>query len=711
MPQFPAGPPPAWGAVPVVPMTLALMAGIGGQAAGGYTDPLYGLVAAGVIAVLVLVLVFRPSPERWRAVLTSGLLLGLAFCLGNWRANATDLPQRDDYFAGHYSSGDLLAGTVTTLRPGAKRMRAEVELTRLLRDSATAKSVVGNLLVYLLPDEKTAELKAGDGIVLGGDYQPLRAPLNPFTPDLRGYWSGRGVYHQLFLRTDDEWRRTPGTATGLAARAAAWRRAWYRTFQRHLSGDRLAVAAALVLGQRDGLSREIRSAYTDTGAVHVLAVSGLHVGIIFLILNFVLVRVLRLDRLRFGRPAVALLIAAGVWAFALVSGFSPSVQRAALMFSVLAVGRLSARKSHILNTLAVAAFLMLWLRPGQLFQVGFQLSFTAIIGIVLFTPYLERWWELPTVVLRKGWSAMAASTGAQLGTLPLSLYHFGQFPTYFLLSGTVVILSAFGIMCLGIAHGLVAGLGGATVLAEATGGLLGGLVFLQNAFIYFFQGLPGGLLKVPAFPWYLALGLAVAIGLLAACVRWRRWSTAVTGLLLSVAVLFWARTLVRREVQGAGTIVYHLRRGTLLDVPSASGPAYAFGTEPAATNLGWTAGPNRERRGYAPVVTLPFSRGDTVLGPDLSWQPPVLTTPSDRFVVLDGEATTDLPDDLSGVTKVLIVNGFEPARLPELPATEPPLVIIDGSNRFYRCAEWRELAAKRGFAVWVTAEDGAWVAG
>lgn len=714
MSQPVVGPSPAWGAVPVVPIVLAFATGIGLATALGFQPPLYWLLTALALGATVAGLVLKPSPLRSRALFTSGLLLMLALCLGAWRSNANYLPGSSNFFVDNYATGDLLAGTVSSVRPGEKRMRAEVRLTHLLRDSTGNLSVSGNLLVYLLPDEKTAELRAGDGIVLSGNFGELRRPLNPFTPDLRGYWSGRGVYNEMFLRTDDEWRRTPGSGAGITARAEDWRRAWFKTFQRYLKGDQLAVAAALVLGQRDGLSKEIRSAYTDTGAVHVLAVSGLHVGIIFLILNFLLTR-LRLDRVKYGRLLVALITAAGVWAFALVSGFSPSVQRAALMFSVLAVGRISSRRGDIFNTLGAAALIMLWWNPAQLFQVGFQLSFSAIVGIVLFTSYLERLWELPTVIVRKAWSAMAASTGAQLGTLPLSLYHFGQFPTYFLLSGTVVILSAFAIMCLGLLHGLVAGVGGDTLLADVTGWLLGTTVFVQNAFIYFFQGLPGGLLKVPVFPWYLAVLLAVAVGLLAAFARWRTTWTGIAGILLFCVLLFWARTLVQGEVEKAGTIVYHVSRGTLLDVPSAGGPAYAFGTEPTVNNLVWTAGPNRERRGYERLMTLPFSHRDTVLSPNLSWKSPYLTTPSDRFLILDGENKSAPVPDFTAVTKILttkilITNGFKPAGLPELPADDPPLVIVDGSNRYYQYAQWRELAIERGFTVWITAEDGAWVA-
>lgn len=707
MPKFPAGPPIVWGAVPVVPLVLGFGFGVFVADVVGYTSPLYWLLAAGGCGIVAAGLVLRPSSVRWRAVLTSALILLAVFFLAGWRTNTRYLPAQDDFFAAVMSEGELLAGKITKVRTATTRMRAEITVSHVLRDSAGWFPVVGKLLVYLPPDNYTAVLETGDGIVLRGQPRRLRPPLNPYVFDLSAYWSRQNVYHQVFLSDAADWRRVPRSGGSLRARAEGWRRVWFNTFQRHLSGDQLAVAAALVMGQRDLLSAEVKSAYTDTGAVHVLAVSGLHVGIIFLLLNFLLNRLLRLNRTTAGRWLGTLVCISGIWAFALVSGLSTSVLRSALMFSILALGNLQARKTDIFNVLGAAALIILWLDPGQLFQVGFQLSFTAIIGIVLFTNYLEQLWVVPTRVLRAAWSAMAASTGAQLGTLPLSLFHFGQFPTWFLLSGTVVILSAFAIMFSGLLHGAVAGLAPGTFLASVTGDLLGGLVELQNAFVFFFRDLPGGLLRVPVFPWYQAVLLAAGIGLLAAWFRWRKAWVGVLGVLLFAGSLFWARTLVQGEKQGAGLVVYHRSRSSLIDV-HGNGPAFAFGEKPAARDLAWSAGPYRERKGYEPTLTIPFSAPDTTLGPNLGWQPPYLQTDDHRLLILNGE--NPRPDaDLSGVTIILVTNNFKPDDFPKLPSQSPPLVLLDGSNPPYRFADWRALAEQRGFELWITGEDGAWL--
>ena len=693
--------------VPLVPVVVALGLGILTADLAGKSSPGSWLFLMGVVALPALYGLFRPRPDRWFTLLSSGLVLLLVFTFGGWRANTTHAPGKADFFAQELKPEDLLVATVKRLRPGQKTMRAQVALRAIINDTTGNRRATGRLLLYLPPDEQTARLKAGHTIVFRGQPQALRAPLNPGVFDLRKYWQRQETYHQLFLRQANEWRIAGEEPGGLRARAEGWRRAWFKTFQNHLKGDRLAVAAALVMGKRDLITSEVKSAYTETGAVHVLAVSGLHVGIIFLLLRFLLVTLLRLDRTRVGRIGVALLSVICVWVFALVSGLSPSVQRAAIMFSVLALGGLAYFKSSIFNTLALAAIVMLVANPNQLFQVGFQLSFTAIIGIVAFTNHLNRLVRLPGRLLRSAWSAVAASTGAQLGTLPLSLLYFKQFPAYFLLSGTVVILFAFATMLAGLLHGFMAGVLGISAGASASGWLLRTVVGGQNALIFFFQGLPGGLIRLTYFDGPIAVLLAVSIGFLAVFVHWRRRVALLVAVLGFAAVFFWARTQVRGEVGRGLVTVFHLSRATLIDFVDPE-TAFSLGRQPATADLDWSAGPQRKRFGYVPEFTLDPG-GDTTLKSGFQLTDRLFTFQDSRWLILDGTRKVEAKQIPRGTDYVLVINGFLPERLPATATGGKTLLIVDGSNPFYRNAEWRALALERGFRIHVTAEDGAFV--
>lgn len=699
--------PAAWGMVPLVPIVVALGLGILSADLLGYTPPSYWLIFGGILSLPVLFGILRPRPGRWYTIVNSGLVLLLVFTFGGWRANTTYPPGKSTFFVKHLQPGDLLSATVTSVRPGRKNLRAQVSVKTLLNDSLGNRAVTGQLLLYLPPDEQATQLKAGTKLVFDGAPSALRPPLNPGVFDLRAYWHRQGIYHQLFLRQAGDWRISGQAAGSLRARAEGWRRAWFKTFQAHLSGDQLAVAAALVMGKRDLISSEVKSAYTETGAVHVLAVSGLHVGIIFLLLRFLLVTLMRLDRTRAGRIGVALLSIVCVWAFALVSGLSPSVQRAAIMFSVLALGGLAYFKSSVFNNLSVAAIIMLAVSPGQLFQVGFQLSFTAIIGIVAFTDHLNRLVYLPGKVLRSAWSAISASTGAQLGTLPLSLLYFKQFPAYFLLSGTIVILFAFATMMAGLAHGFMAGILGFSTGAKFTGWLLSTIVGWQNALIFFFQGLPGALLRITFFDGVAAVLLALGIGLLAVFLRWRRRTVLLAGGLCFTAMLIWAGTRVQGEVGEGMVTVFHLSRATLVDFVTPE-TAFSLGQQPSAENMDWSAGPQRKAFRYTPTVTLSADQ-DTTIGSNFTLEDQRFTFQGEYWLILNGNSPGVAVPSFATVDYCLVVNGFKPSSFPTLPADNTPLLIIDGSNPYYRLDEWRELALERDYPIHITTEDGAFI--
>ena len=240
---------------------------------------------------------------------------------------------------------------------------------------------------------------------------------------------------------------------------------------------------------------EVKQAYATAGAMHVLAVSGLHVGIIFLILNTLLSI---FDTSKKGRVVKAIILLIGLWSYALITGLSPSVLRAATMFSFVIMGTVLNRKSSIYNTLAASAFFLLLINPKLLFEVGFQLSYIAVIGIVYLQPLIykriyTRWW-----LLDKIWAITAVSIAAQIATLPLILYYFNQFPVYFMLSNLIVIPSAVVILSLGILLFITSPI---PPISESVGWVL-------NKFI---EGLNFGIKEIEVLPNALIEGLSISI--------------------------------------------------------------------------------------------------------------------------------------------------------------------------------------------------------
>jgi competence protein ComEC len=206
-----------------------------------------------------------------------------------------------------------------------------------------------------------------------------------------------------------------------------------------------AVASALVLGVRSDFSTELKNAYADTGATHVLSVSGLHVGLVAGLLGWILRRIKKKKTDKFSPKEIAILILF-IWFYVLLTGASASVLRSGLMFSFVLLAGLVRRKMSIYNSLAASAFFLLCLDPKYLFDIGFQLSYLALFGIVFFHPYIYKLFYFKNKAANWAWNLTAVAIAAQVATLPVGLYYFHQFPSYFWLSGLAVIpLSTFAL--------------------------------------------------------------------------------------------------------------------------------------------------------------------------------------------------------------------------------------------------------------------------
>ena len=214
-----------------------------------------------------------------------------------------------------------------------------------------------------------------------------------------------------------------------------------------LKNNELAVASALILGYKDDLGEELKHSYSSAGATHVLAVSGLHVGIIFLVLNFLLNILDKNDRFKISK---AILLICFLWAYATITGLSPSVVRAATMFSFVTIGKSFGKSSSIYNTLCASAFVLLVYNPYLIMEVGFQLSYLAVVGIVYFQSIIYKWIYVKNKFLKYIWMITSVSIAAQLTTFPLGLLYLHQSPTYLFASNLFVIPGAMLIIGLGI---------------------------------------------------------------------------------------------------------------------------------------------------------------------------------------------------------------------------------------------------------------------
>ena len=309
----------------------------------------------------------------------------------------------------------------------------------------------------------------------------------------------------IVARTRIEWQRTTGRAFAAQYLVLPARthdeplqvRLYRRLAAAGVSGEELATTGALTLGYKDDIDPETKRHFQASGAAHVLAVSGLHTGILYMLLLGVLTlggRFKPMHENRFGRWTISMIIIAVMWAYAWLTGMTPSVVRAVLMVTLVEIGRMAYKQSLSINTIAAAAVLILLVKPTDLWSVSFQLSFAATTAIVLITRDVERRWKLRELkhtaygrVLDGIIGIITVSLAAQLGTMPITMYCFHQVSTYFLLTNLIVLPLATLLVPCGLA---TIALGGSMV-GIWTGKITWALAWAMNHATAWIESLPG----------------------------------------------------------------------------------------------------------------------------------------------------------------------------------------------------------------------------
>jgi competence protein ComEC len=313
--------------------------------------------------------------------------------------------------------------------------------------------VSGKLLLNVQKDSLKNSITVDDILLTKASIQNVNSSLNPYQFDYKAYLENRYVYHQIvtsrpYLMTVDI---TDHTFFGYAD-----------TFRRRINkqlkasnfkGDELAIINALLLGQRQDISPKIFNSYSQSGAIHILAVSGLHIGLILLILQRIFKPIEYIKHGRFIKTSIIVLL---LWSFAIIAGLSPSVTRAVTMFSIVAIGMNLKRPTNIYNTLAISLFFLLLFKPLFLFEVGFQMSYLAVISIVTIQPILEKFWKPKNKILKFYWQVFNVTVTAQFGVVPISLLYFHQFPSLFFVTNLAIIpvlgvILGFGILVIFLA--------------------------------------------------------------------------------------------------------------------------------------------------------------------------------------------------------------------------------------------------------------------
>jgi len=478
----------AMGNKPFVRLLLALLSGILlAHFWGKYNEFLP--IVWGALFVLYLCLVYL-VPKRKRVYFSpirGGLLLFIiafaGYLLVHFR-NESHLPYHVLQERRHFEYYKARIISEVQEKPKTYQFVCAIEQIQIEGEWQKARDKVN---IFLQKDSNsTYQPRFGDVFVTQNKLQLINEPLNEFQFNYRKFLAYKNIYHQQYIRQEEFGYLGNEVAWYEQIEAVAIRIRQYcdRVLEKYIASEQEhGIAAALILGVKYHLDEDLKQAYTNAGVTHVLAVSGMHVGIIFALLNILLKH---LKKRRNGKILYVLLILGALWLYAFVTGLSGSVSRAVTMFSLITIASNTGRNTNIYNTLASSAFFLLLWNPFLLMDVGFQLSYMAVISIVYLYPKLYALYEAPNRAIDFLWQMTCVSVAAQVFTLPITLYHFHQYPTYGILASVLVVPLGQIILPLGIAVIVFSFL---PPLAEGLGWSLQKIIWATNKIVFGIENL------------------------------------------------------------------------------------------------------------------------------------------------------------------------------------------------------------------------------
>ena len=688
---------------------------LAGLAAGIYGLPHQSVWILTVVLIFLisLMIVIRMSePISFNRTWIFGALLFLIFFLLG-AGNVLFRKAAKEHFT--MSTAEMHTGRLVVIDNPEIREESVRVVTRILHlDSLSQRNWLCTKAIIIFPlDARSIAITPGNVIIVRARFNPVPGPANPGEFDYSNYLACRDIDYQAWVYKNG-WKVVEKNKRNLKILALQSRdRLLYRFRVSGMSHRTTAVLSALTLGYKTDLEEETTALFTRAGVVHIMALSGFNVGLIFLMVNFCLGLFPKSKTFGFLRLLIAL---TAIWSFALITGLSASVTRASVMISLFLTGRFINRKVHPLNSISASAFLSLVISPFSFTDVGFQLSYLAVLGLIYIQPRLYRLITLKYWLPDKVWMLFTVSVAAQLATVPLTLYYFHQFPLFFWITNLYVVPMVSLIIYTSVPFFVLYWIGPVRAILARM------LEFMTHALL-----LP--LEKLEEFPGVLMEGIFIS-----------RFQVLLLFIMLVTAIRFLVQ---RRPAHGLVTLtvllvflvangfrLHAINRQQYLTVNSIRGTSvlniisgrnsriWCFSDQPVQEKVlqytfenwwikhgvCWNTVCLMNR--FIPAgINIPFSVQRDIIGDNV-------------FICMSGLRLVICTDDVFtrcrsqskiDVDYVVVTNHIKPAIKKLLGHFNIGTVIIDSSVGFYESGEWSTLCNQNGVNCWPVREKGAFV--
>ncbi len=445
-------------------------------------------IVATSICLVVLFILFRFLPIAYRFKWSSvqGIIINVLMVLaGTFITWHIDVRNSSAWYGHRYDSASYILAVINEPPlEKAKSYKATASMVAIIK-SDTTFNTAGNILLYFSNDSTQKIPAYGDEIIIHKTLQSIANSGNPGAFDYKRYSAFHGIYHQAFVKNNEWLLVAHQKPSGYNSFIYSTRNKIRDILYKYIPGDNeRSIASALLIGYKVDLDKDLVQAYSNAGVVHLIAISGLHIGIIYFILVWIFSKIPGVKKSKVTRLIFILLC---LWFFAFLTGASGSVLRSALMFSFIAAGKSTSKKISIYNSMAASAFILLCYNPYLLWDVGFQLSYCAVLGIVISQPYIYKWFYIKNNFLNAIWKLSSVSLAAQLFTFPICIFYFHQLPSLFLISNLIAIpLTTVALWaCL-----ILVAVSPLNMVAITVGKIIFGVIWMINYTVLFINAIP-----------------------------------------------------------------------------------------------------------------------------------------------------------------------------------------------------------------------------
>jgi competence protein ComEC len=558
------------------------------------------------------------------------------------------------------------------------------------------QTMPGQCMLYLPLSVGTTDIKPGNRIYTTMPLQGIQPPRNPGEVDFKKIFARKGIYGQVYLRENRILVLAGNEHAWMRDALLAHRGLILQTLSRYIRDTAArGLAEAILIGYRVNLDQELSGAYARTGVMHVIAISGLHISLIFSIL----LTAFRLVPVYGKNPWLHLLLAIpAIWWFSMLTGASASVIRSAVMSTLPVLASVLRRRTDSLNVLSASALLLLAFKPGWLWDTGFQLSYAAVLGILLYQQKIQRSLYVKHPLGQASWSLVSVTLAAQVFTTPLVLFYFRQFPLFFLISNLAAVPLSSLIL---LSELMVCALGSQPTLAGTAGLVATELIHFLNNFITRMDRIPFSVIRnIYVDSTALCLLFGIIAGLHGFIRSGRRgWALIVVGFSLLLCTCQVLQSLEANRQSGMLVLQIHWHTA-MIRFEGRTARQYLL-PAPESNKAGTLAILEKARQHYRVI------RHDSQLLGNASLQ--LLSTGHRRILVVSGHPSPFAWPGGSPPDMVLLTGNTRCSLEPIYRVTGCRLFVADGSNALWKIQQWQKESEKLPLRFHSTPQQGAFL--